>query len=90
MPLTRGTIIGFNASRMSYHFTMTDGQRVSAALDELAGQRSKPPRAANRDAEFLELRDQIEELVRDRLDSEGNPKLVRIFAKHIPKSAPGS
>jgi hypothetical protein len=96
MPLTRGTIIGFNASRMSYHFTMTDGQRVidcqisSAALDELAGQRSKPPRAANRDAEFLELRDQIEELVRDRFDSEGNPKLVRIFAKHIPKSAPGS
>ena len=92
MPLARGKILGFNASRMSYHFTMTDGQRVidcSAALDELAGQRSKPPRAANRDAEFLELRDQIEELASERFENEGKPKLVRIFAKHIPRSGLG-
>jgi hypothetical protein len=96
MPLTRGTIIGFNASRMSYHFTMTDGPRIidcqisSAALDELTGQRSKPPRVLNRDAEFLEFRDQIEKLASDRFDSEGKPKLVRIFAKHILKGDPST
>jgi hypothetical protein len=96
MPLARGKILGFNASRMSYHFTMTDGQRIidcqisSAALDELTGQRSKPPRVANRDAEFLEFRDQIEELARDRFENEGKPKFVRIFAKHIPKAGPGT
>jgi hypothetical protein len=95
MPLTRGTILGFDASRMSYHFTMADGPRIidcqisSAALDDLAG-RSNYPRVLNRDAQFLEFRDQIEELARNRFDAEGRPKLLRIFAKHIPKGAPGS
>jgi hypothetical protein len=98
MPLTRGTILGFAASRMTYHFTMTDGPHIidcqisSAALDELAGQRSKPPRVLNRDAQFLEFRDQIEKLASDQFDRdiESKPKLVRIFAKHIPKGGPGT
>jgi hypothetical protein len=95
MPLTRGTILGFDASRVTYNFTMTDGPRIidcqisSAALDDLAGQRSKPPRVLNRDAQFLEFRDQIEKLASDRFDSEGKPKFVRIFGKHIPKGGPG-
>jgi hypothetical protein len=95
MPLARGKILGFNASRMSYQFTMMDGLHIidcqisSAALDELAGQRSKPPRVLNRDAQFLEFRDQIEELASERFENEGKPKLVRIFAKHIPRSGLG-
>jgi hypothetical protein len=98
MPLTRGTILGFDASRMTYKFTMADGPRIidcqisSAALDDLAGQRSKPPRVLNRDAQFLEFRDQIEKLVSDQFDRdvESKPKLVRVFAKHIPKGDPGT
>jgi hypothetical protein len=96
MPLTRGTILGFDALRMTYKFTMADGPHIidcqisSAALDDLAGQRSKPPRVLNRDARFLEFRDQIEKLASDQFDSEGKPKLIRIFAKHIPKGGPGT
>jgi hypothetical protein len=98
MPLTRGKILGFDASRMTYKFTMADGPRIidcqisSAALDDLAGQRSKPPRVLNRDAEFLEFRDQIEKLASDQFDRdiERKPKLVRVFAKHIPKGDPGT
>jgi hypothetical protein len=93
MPLTRGTIVGFDASRMTYKFTMMDGPHIidcqisSAALDDLAGQRSKPPRFLDRDAQFLEFRDQIEKLASEQFDShiESKPKLVRIFAKHIPR-----
>jgi hypothetical protein len=98
MPLTRGKILGFDASRMTYKFTMADGPRIidcqisSAALDDLAGQRSKPPRVLNRDAQFLEFRDQIEKLASDQFDRdiERKPKLVRVFAKHIPKGDPGT
>jgi hypothetical protein len=96
MPLTRGTIIGFDVSRMTYKFAMADGPHIidcqisSAALDDLAGQRSRPPRVLDRDAQFLEFRDQIEKLASDRFDSEGKPKLVRIFSKHIPKGGPGT
>jgi hypothetical protein len=98
MPLTRGTILGFDALRMTYKFTMMDGPHIidcqisSAALDDLAGQRSKPPRVLNRDARFLEFRDQIEKLASDQFDRdiESKPKLVRIFAKHLPKGSPGT
>jgi hypothetical protein len=69
-----------------------DCQISSAALDDLAGQRSKPPQVLNRDAQFLEFRDQIEKLASDQFDRdiESKPKLVRIFAKHIPKAGPGT
>src|ERR1700730_8017538 len=84
MPLTRGTIVGFDASRMTYKFTMMDGPHIidcqisSAALDDLAGQRSKPPRFLDRDAQFLEFRDQIEKLASEQFDRdiESKPKLV--------------
>jgi hypothetical protein len=48
---------------------MTEGPHIidcqirSAALDDLAGQRARPPRVLNRDAQFLEFRDQIESLL---------------------------
>jgi hypothetical protein len=96
MPIARGTITGFDAPRMTYHFTMVDGPRTidcqisSAALDDLAGQRSKPPRVLNRDAQFLEFRDQIEKLASELFDRESSLKLVRIFSKHIPKGGPGT
>jgi hypothetical protein len=98
MPLTRGTILGFDASRMTYKFTMADGPHIidcqisSAALDDLAGQRSKPPRVLDRDAQFFEFRDQIERLASDQFDRdvESKPKLVRVFAKHIRKDSPGT
>ncbi|MDX6461602.1 MAG: hypothetical protein QOE55_5299, partial [Acidobacteriaceae bacterium] len=41
---------------------------------------------------FLEFRDQIEKLASDQFDRdiERKPKLVRVFAKHIPKGDPGT
>jgi hypothetical protein len=93
MPITRGTILGYDASRMTYQFTMMDGPHIidchisSPALDDLAGRRWQTPRVLDRDAQFLEFRDQIEKLASDQFDSriESKPKLVRIFAKHIPR-----
>jgi hypothetical protein len=98
MPLTRGTILGFDAARMNYKFTMADGPHIidcqisSAALDDLTGLRSKPPRVLDRDAQFLEFRDQIEKLASDQFDRDikSKPNLIRIFAKHIPKGDPGT
>jgi hypothetical protein len=85
--------VRIDASRMTYHFTMMEGPHIidcqisSVALDNLAGKRSQPPQVLKRDAQFLEFREQIEKLASDQFDRdiESKPKLVRIFAKHIPK-----
>ena len=59
MPLARGTIVGFDASRMTYNFTMMDGPHIidcqisSVSLDDLAGQRWQTSRVPDRDAQFF-------------------------------------
>ena len=95
MPLMRGQILGYDAERMAFEFTMLNkGEAVSceissAAMDELAGKRGTLP--AEREAQFLRFRETIERIGSDNFDSDPVVRgaIVRIFAKHI-RSAPQS
>jgi len=65
MALNRGTVIGFEHDRMVMLFSMIDGDKEvrcavsSSAMDDLErGVKAKPDQ---RDAQFLRLRDQIEQ-----------------------------
>jgi hypothetical protein len=90
MPLTRGEIIGYDARRMSYKFTMMDGVKkivdceISAtALGDLVGSRWGTVQPPDRDAQFLKFRDLIEELASHLFEPNG-ARPVRVFAKHLP------
>jgi hypothetical protein len=91
MPLVRGRIIGYDANRMSFEFTMIDKALVAiieceisgAALDQLAGSKGTMP--DEREAQFLHLRDAIERLASDLFDK-GTPtpdETIRIFYHHV-------
>ena len=94
MPLTRGRTLGYDVERMAFAFTMltskaetVECQISSAAMDELAGKRGTPP--AEREAQFLHLREGIERIASDNFD-EGimvQGEIVRVFAKHIRSAA---
>ena len=65
MTLSRGTIVGFEHDRMVMLFSMVDGDKEvrcavsSSAMDDLErGVKAKPDQ---RDAQFLRLRDRIEQ-----------------------------
>jgi hypothetical protein len=91
MPLMRGKIVGYDAERLAFGFTMLNGDETvecqisDAAMDELAGVRGTPSIA--RQAEFLALRDAIERIASDLFDAGPIVKgsVVRIFTKHIQK-----
>ena len=92
MPLTRGDIIGYDAGRMSYKFTMMNGGAAidceisSVALNDLIGDRWSKQEIADRDAQFLKFRDLIESIASDLFNAgPSRPKVVRIFAKHLPR-----
>jgi hypothetical protein len=89
MPLTRGRILGYDAERMAFQFTMlSKGETVEctisgAAMDELSGKRGTLP--AEREAQFLLLREAIERIAADKFNSETPARggVLRIFAKHV-------
>jgi hypothetical protein len=89
MPLTRDTVVGYDASKMTFRFTMlNNGGKVeceisSAALDELAGGRGTA--LAAREALFLGQRPEIERIASNIFDDDTivRSAVVRIFAKHI-------
>jgi hypothetical protein len=91
MPLTRNRIVGHDNERLAFKFTMLNGDetvecRISdAAMDELAG--VKGTQSIARQAQFLALRDAIEQLASDMFDKAPAMKgyVVRIFTKHIRK-----
>ena len=91
MPLTGGQIVGHDSERLAFAFTMlNDGETVQcqisdAAMDELAGTKGTPSIA--RQAQFLSLRDAIEQIASDVFDAGPIVKgsVVRIFTKHIHK-----
>ena len=93
MPLVRGRILGYDADRMAFEFTMLNKDQTvpceisSAAMDELAGKRGTLP--AEREAQFLRFRETIERIASENFDSDATVRgpVVRIFAKHI-RSAP--
>jgi hypothetical protein len=78
MPLTRGGIVGYDDGGMSYKFTMMDGIHAidceisSVALSDLLGGRWGKLEIADRDAQFLKFRDQIESIASD-LFNDGPP-----------------
>ena len=92
MPLMRGRIVGYDAERMAFQFTMLNKDETvectisGAAMDELAGKKGTLP--AEREVQFLLLRDAIERIASDNFDSEIPVKgsVVRIFAKHLSKA----
>ena len=93
MPLGRAHIIGYDANRMFFEFTMIDkagaiiGYEISAAaLDQLAGAKGTMP--DEREAQFLQLRDTIEQIASDLFDKgTATPaKTTRIFYHHVPGS----
>ena len=87
MPLTRGDVVGYDSARMTFRFTMT-GPNASivrcevsgVAMDLLEGIRGTPP--AERETQFLKLRDQIERVASDIFD-QTHVARVRVFAKHF-------
>jgi hypothetical protein len=91
MPLTRGRIIGHDNERLAFKFTMlNDDETVEcqisdAAMDELEG--VKGTQSIARQAQFLALRDAIEQIASNMFDEAPAFKgyVVRIFTKHIRK-----
>jgi hypothetical protein len=91
MPLIRGNVIGYDADRMVFNFTMlrpnvgTVSCLISSvAMDYLEGRRGTPP--SEREAQFIRLRDTVEKIASDVFDNDGDTHgaTVRIFAKHLP------
>ena len=89
MPLTRGKIVGYDAERMAFQFTMLNKDETvectisGAAMDELSGKKGTLP--VEREAQFLLLRDAIERIASDNFDHDriAPGGVVRIFAKHV-------
>jgi hypothetical protein len=87
MPLKRGSIIGHDAGRMTFRFTMLrpDGKIAgcgisSAAMDDLSGTKGASPE--ERCSQFEDLRDKIEQIASDIFDRNATNQ-VRIFSKHV-------
>jgi hypothetical protein len=89
MPLTQGRTVDYNANRMMFEFTMLDDKAhvvgceiSSAAMDQIAGTRGTLP--AEREAQFLHLRDRIERIASDLFDEMSMlGGKIRIFYHHI-------
>ena len=89
MPLTRGRTIGYNVGRMTFAFMLIDDKAKivdceisSAAMDLLAGNRGTPP--AEREEQFLHLRDGIERIASDLFDEMPlTGGKIRIFYHHV-------
>src|SRR5258708_3827722 len=91
MPLTRGQSLGYDSERMVFKFTMLNGdepiecQISGAAMDDVAGGKGTLP--ADREAQFLRLRERIEYIASTIFDENTVLKggVLRIFSKHIGK-----
>src|ERR1700710_456844 len=89
MTLERGQIIGYDNNRLAFEFTMRDAEGTvyckisSTAMDELAG--IKGARPSEREAQFLQFRDEIERVASSLFDKgvRGPMRLIRIFHHHI-------
>jgi hypothetical protein len=87
MPLEQGKIIGYDADRMTFEFTMMDKTKIvdcaisSVAMDEMA--KSKGTKPADRETQFLNLRELIERIASNLFDDQDAPRgTVRIFYHH--------
>lgn len=77
MPLTRGQPLGYNTERMVFKFMMLNGgeavecQISGAAMDDVAGGKGTLP--ADRAAQFLGFREQIEHIASTIFDERAPP-----------------
>ena len=93
MPLIRDRIIGHDNERLAFRFTMRNDtdtvecQISDAAMDELGG--VKGTESIARQAQFLALRDAVENIASDIFHKAPHVKgqIVRIFTRHIAKPA---
>jgi hypothetical protein len=90
MPLLRGNLVGYDVARMTLGFTMLtpDAKKVdcsisNAALDFLDKRKITSP--AEREDQFLRLRDTIERVASNLFDA-AEPAPVRIFMKHVDRA----
>jgi hypothetical protein len=90
MALTRGIVIGYDAERMMFEFTMVASderpvrcQISSVALDQMDSGRGTVP--SEREAQFVRLRDAIEKIASDIFKDESRGGIVHIFEKHLPE-----
>jgi len=91
MSLTRDRILGYDSQRMAFGFTMrNDGEVVecrisAAAMDDVEG--GARGTRADREAQFLRLREAIESIASAKFHSGTliRGSAVRIFAKDIRK-----
>jgi hypothetical protein len=91
MPLTRGQPLGYDNERMAFKFTMLNGddavecQISGAAMDDVAGCKGTLP--ADREAQFLRLRERIEQIASTIFDERTvfRGLVLRIFSKNIRK-----
>ncbi len=87
--LTSSRLVGYDAERMAFLFTLMHDARIvdfeisSAALDDLDGE--KGTRHSEREAQFRRLRDKIERIASDTFERRGRPKgeTIRIFSKDV-------
>jgi hypothetical protein len=87
MPLKRGRIVGYDADRMAFKFTMMHEEMIvecevsSVALDDLSG--TKGARPSEREAQFKLCA--IRSSASNSFDENGIAKgeVIRIFSKHI-------
>jgi Protein of unknown function (DUF1488) len=95
MPLEQGKIIGYDADRMTFEFTMMDKTKIidcsisSVAMDEMASSRGTRP--ADREAQFSKFRELIERIASNLFDEQAAPKgTVRISSYQVHgRSRPG-
>jgi hypothetical protein len=89
MPLKRGRVLGYDANRMAFEFSMMHELRIvyceisSTAMDDLAGEKGVRPN--EREAQFRRLRDTIERVASEIFDQRNmSPaETIRIFSKHV-------
>ena len=89
MPLTQGNPLGYDNERMTFKFTMLNGDEMvecqisGAAMDELAGGKGTLP--TDREAQFLRLLEQIEHVASTIFDQRTVLRTapLRIFWKDV-------
>jgi hypothetical protein len=93
MALGRGRPLEYDVNRLSFRFTMFDGDREiacsisSAALDDFEGKRGTQP--SGREGQFLQYREEIERVAARVYDAAYKGKdrisVIGLYAKHFKK-----
>jgi hypothetical protein len=91
MPLTRGSVIGYDTELMMFKFTMmtrdariVECQISSVAMDRMDGRRGTLP--SERETQFIRHRDAIDKVAADNFEERGSMPdvILQIFEKDLP------